>query len=289
MERPVILTADSTCDLSKELAGRYNVTLMPVHITYGETCYNDGEDIHSDDLFKRFNESGELPKTAAVNTAEYIDFFRKLLERGYDVLHIGLGSAISSCYANAVIAKESLEPKDTGRIFLVNSRNLSTGSGLLVIEAAERIAAGMPIEQAAREVSALSENVRASFVLENLRFMAVGGRCSGIAAFGANLLSLKVSIRVDHASGSMAVDKKYRGKMDKVLPQYVDDMLSEQENIDTKRVFITHSGVDDNIINQVRQSIESLVHFDEILVTRAGCTISSHCGPGTLGVLFMTI
>ncbi|MCL2486511.1 MAG: DegV family protein [Oscillospiraceae bacterium] len=293
MPKPVILTADSTCDLGAELTARYNVALIPIHITYGETSYDDGVNILPDELYKRFYDNGELPKTAAINVAEYVDFFTPFITKGFDVVHIGLGGALSCCPANAMIAAGELAEANAadgniGRVYALDSFNLSTGSGMLVIEAAERIAAGMPAERVAGEIGALRGKVQSSFVLETLKFMVAGGRCSSLAAFGANLLGLKPSIRVDNTSGGMGVDKKYRGNMEKVLPEYIADQFNRFKDINPRRAFITHSGVDDGLIRLVREAVESRGVFDEILVTRAGCTISSHCGPGTLGLLFMT-
>ena len=283
MAKTVILCADSTCDLSTELKEKYGVHTYPLHVLVGEKSCSDGVDITPDDIYETYREQGILPKTAAVNTAEYLDFCGKFIEQGNEVVYISLGSALSTSYNNCRLAALEMDG-----LYVVDSCNLSTGSGLLVLEAAERIAAGMSAEQVAEEVRALVGKVQASFVLDTLEFLHKGGRCSALAMFGANLLQLKPGIEVNNENGSMGVGKKYRGSLDKALQQYVQDKLDGRTDIDTKRLFITHSGISEERIAMVKAEVEKYQKFDEILVTRAGCTISSHCGPNTLGILFMT-
>ncbi len=283
MSKKVILTADSTCDLSEELKERFHITVHPLHVVLDDKNYNDGVDLTPDDIYRVYEEKKVLPKTAAVNAAEFIDFFTPYLEQGYEVVHINLGSGLSVTHTNCRMAAAELEG-----VYVVDSCNLSTGSGLLVLEAADRIAAGMSAEQVAREVQALTEKVSASFVLDTLEFLHKGGRCSSLAMMGANLLQLKPCIEVDNTSGKMGVGKKYRGSLDKCLQQYVQDQLIGRTDIRTNRIFITHSGISEERIALVKAEVEKYQTFDEIFVTRAGCTISSHCGPNTLGILFMT-
>lgn len=283
MSKKVILCADSTCDLSAELKERYHVHTYPFHVTLGEDTFSDGIDIVPDDIYRVYNEKHILPKTAAINAAEYTDFFKPFLDEGYEVVHLNLGSGLSVSHTNALLAAEDLEG-----VYVVNSCNLSTGMGLLVLEAADRIAQGMPAKQIAEEVQALAEKVQASFVLDTLEFLHKGGRCSALAMMGANLLQLKPCIEVDNTSGKMGVGKKYRGSLDKALVQYVHDQLEGRDDIRTDRLFITHSGISEERVAMVKAEVEACMKFDEIFVTRAGCTVSSHCGPNTLGVLFMT-
>lgn len=283
MAKKVILSADSTCDLSPELLERYQVQRYPLHVVLNEKTYSDGVDITPDEIYTVYKEQGVLPKTAAVNMAEYIDFFKPFVDDGCEVVHISLGSGLSASYNNCRMAAEELEG-----VYVVDSRNLSTGSGLLVLEAAERIAAGMPAEQVAKEVQALTSKVQASFVIDTLEFLHKGGRCSALAMFGANLLQLKPGIEVNNQDGKMGVGKKYRGSLDKALQQYVQDKLADRTDIRTNRIFITHSGISDERIAMVKNLVAQYIKFDEVLITRAGCTVSSHCGPNTLGILFMT-
>lgn len=283
MSKKVLLTADSTCDLSEELVKRFDVVINPLHVVLDEQSYLDGVDLTPDDIYRVYNEKKLLPKTAAINTAEFVDFFTPYLNEGYEIVHINLGSGLSVTHANCRMAAAELEG-----VYVVDSCNLSTGSGLLVLEAADRIAAGMPAEQVAREVQDLAGKVSASFVLDTLEFLYKGGRCSALAMMGANLLQLKPCIEVDNTSGKMGVGKKYRGSLDKALQQYVHDHLADRTDVCTNRMFITHSGISEERIAMVKAEVEKYQTFDEIFITRAGCTISSHCGPNTLGVLFLT-
>lgn len=282
MAKKVILCADSTCDIGPELKEKYDVHCYPLHVLLDGNNYSDGVDLTPDDIYKVYEEKQVLPKTAAVNMTEYVDFCKPFIDDGCEVVYISLGSGFSTSYNNCRLAAEELDG-----LYVVDSRNLSTGSGLLVLEAAERIAAGMEAKQVAEEVQALADKVRASFVLDTLEFLHKGGRCSALAMFGANLLQLKPGIEVDPEQSSMGVGKKYRGSLDKALQQYVQDKLEGRTDIRQNRIFITHSGISEERIAMVKSLVEQYMDFDEILVTRAGCTVSAHCGPNTLGILFM--
>ncbi len=281
MAKPIILTADSTCDLSAELMERYHVHTYPLHINLDGDTFEDGVNITPDDIYAAYRDKKILPKTAAVNMEEYKEFVAPFIAAGNDVLHISLGSALSTTHNSARLA--ALE---TEGLYVVDSCNLSTGMGHVVLQAADYIAAGLPIEEIVEKLNAFTKKVDASFVLDTLEFLHKGGRCSTVAALGANMLKLKPCIEVNNADGSMAVGKKYRGVLEKVLPEYVADRLAGRDDIDTKRIFITHSGISDERIELVRAAIAEQMAFDEVLVTRAGCTISTHCGPNTLGILY---
>lgn len=283
MSSHIILSADSTCDLGDELRARYNVQYYPFHVILDGQLHADGVDLMPDQIYEVYKEKKILPKTAAINAAEYVEYFKQWVDQGYEVIHLTLGSGLSATYNNCRLAAQELPG-----VYAIDSRNLSTGSGHLVIEAGERIAAGMPAAQIAEEVQALASHVQASFVIDTLEFLYKGGRCSALAMLGANMLQLKPCIEVDNTSGSMNVGKKYRGSLDKALTQYVQDKLEGRTDIRYDRVFITHSGISDERIQLVKKLVEKYADFNEIFVTRAGCTISSHCGPNTLGVLFMT-
>ena len=281
----IILTADSTCDLTPELTKRYNVAgYTPLHIVLGEKSYEDGVNIRPDEIYSNFEATGKLPKTAAVNVGEYVDFFRPYVEAGNEVIHITLGSALSSSYQNCCTAAN-----DIGNVYVVDSCNLSSGSGHLVIEASKMISEGnLSAKEIAERLRKMCSKVYASFVIDKLDYLRAGGRCSTLAMLGANLLRIKPSIFVDNKDGSMTLGKKYRGKLDSVLIQYVDDQLASYDNIRTDKIFITHAGIGDNYVKLVYDYLSGKNMFDEIFITRASCTISSHCGPGTLGILFMT-
>lgn len=278
----VILSADSTCDLTDDLIKRYNVNIQPLHINLDDQYYRDGVDISPDDIYATYQAKGILPKTSAPNPIEYIDHFKQWTDQGYAVVHISLGSGISSSHQNSLLAAEELSD-----VYVIDSGNLSTGMGLLVIEAAERVERGMEAAQVYREINQLKDKVRASFVIDKLTYLYEGGRCSALANISANLLNIKPSIKVDNESGQMTVGKKYRGSLLRVLKHYTDDQLQNEKTINKKRIFITHSGTAEKNIDSVKEMIEQNYDFAEILITRAGCTISSHCGPNTLGVLFM--
>lgn len=283
MSNPVILCADSTCDLSPELIQTLGVHLYPFHIVLDEKTYRDGVDLTTNDIVRIYREKKILPHTAAINVQEYIDFFTPFVNDGYDVVHISLGSGISSSHQNCCLAAAEFD----GRVFAVNSGNLSTGSGHMVLEAAARIQAGLPAAQIAEELRALTSKVSSSFVLDTLEFLHKGGRCSALAMMGANLLKLKPCIRVDNADGTMSVGKKYRGSLEKAFEDYIRDELEGRTDIRLDKIFITHSPIDPTYVERVKELVSSYQNFENIYVTDAGCTITSHCGPGCLGILYM--
>lgn len=283
MADKILLSADSTCDLTKEMMEKYHVKLIPLHIILGEKSYDDSVDITPDEIYKNFEATGTLPKTAAVSVQEYLDIFSPYIQDGYSVIHINLGSAISSSYQNCVYASKQLK-----NIYPIDSCNLSTGTGHLVIEAAEMIKKGMTAAEIANTLKDLTKKCHSSFVVDKLNYLRAGGRCSTLAMLGANLLQLKPCIEVNNQDGSMTVGKKYRGKLDSVLKEYVNEKLDFYHNIKKDRIFITHAGMNEMYVQLVKQELEKRNYFKEIYITRASCTISSHCGPGTLGILFMT-
>ena len=285
MSRPVILCADSTCDLSEALAERNNVRLYPLHVVLEEKTYRDGIDLSTDDIVRIYKEKKVLPHTAAVNVQEYTEFFGAFVNSGCDVVHISLGYGLSSSYQNACLAADEFE----GRVFVVNSGSLSTGSGHLALEAAARIEKGMPAAQIADELNALREKVSASFILDTLEFLYKGGRCSALSMMGANLLKLKPCIRVNTEDGTMSPAKKYRGSLDKCLEEYVRDELEGRDDIRLDKIFVTHSPMDSQeTVDKVVALVKSLHPFENVYVTTAGCAIGAHCGPNCLGVLYMT-
>lgn len=280
MSKHIIISSDSTCDLNQELIDRYQIRILPLGVTLGDTIYRDGVDITPDDIYAYHAKTGQLPKTSAINMTESAEFFAELTKDGSAVIHFTLSSSMSATYNNARVAAEDFED-----VYVVDSKNLSTGNGLLVIAAAEMASRGMGPKEIAEKVSTLADCVDASFVVDNLEYLAKGGRCSAVAAFGANLLQLKPCINVKN--GAMGVGKKYRGKFEKVLIGYVADRLADKDDIDLDRVFVTHAGCDSKIVEDVVEAVKNTLPFKEVFVTRAGCSISSHCGANTLGVLFV--
>ena len=280
MNQKVIISSDSTCDLSPELLERYQIRILPMGISLGDQTYRDGIDITPDDIYAHQEKTGELPKTSAINLMENMDYFEELTKDGSAVVHFTISSSMSSTYNNACAAASSFAD-----VYVVDAKNLSTGSGLLVIAAAEMAQKGMDAGQIAQQVAEMADCVDASFVVDNLEYLAKGGRCSAVAAFGANLLQLKICISVKN--GAMGVTKKYRGKYGKVLLGYVAERLADAEDICLDRVFVTHAGCAPEIVDSVVEEVKKTLPFKEVLVTRAGCTVSSHCGADTLGVLFI--
>ncbi len=285
MENKVVLFADSSIDLTKELCERYDIHTVPIHVVLDDKVYEDGVDITTEEIFEYYYKTKKLPKTAAINVADIVDALKPYVDDGYEVVYISLGSALSSSYRNSCLASEELD----GKVYPVDSSSLSTGAGLLAIEAAERIAKGMSAKQIAEEVTALNQNNHASFVLDTLEFLRAGGRCSALAAFGANMLGLKPSIKVfNEQQGAMGVGKKYRGKFEKIVLDYIDDTLAQYDNIKPDRAFVTYSSMDNDLDKKALEYVKSKGIFKEVFLTRASGTISSHCGPNCIGVLFMT-
>jgi EDD domain protein, DegV family len=280
MSKKIKIIADSTCDISPELTKKYDIEIHPFVVNLGEKSYKDGVDIFTDDILKYYKETGNVSKTAAASPSEYEELFRQWPAEEYDVLFFTISKDFSSAYSNARIAAENFD-----NIYVVESANLSTGILLVVLTAADMIESGMSAKEIAQKLTEIVPKVRASFVIDTLEFLWKGGRCSGIAALGANLLRLKPCIEV--VDGKMSVGKKYRGNIDKVIPQYIKDRLDSTPHVVRRRVFITHTFEKREPVEAaLRQARESGM-FDEVLETQAGCTIYSHCGPNTLGILYI--
>ncbi len=280
MEKKIIIASDSTCDLSAEIIEKYGIRTIPLTVSLGNEHYRDGVDVDPDMIYRHYEKTGELPKTAAVNLTEFDSFFKELTADGSSVVLFTISSDMSSTYNNARLAAMNYED-----VHVVDTRNLSTGGGLLVLAAADMAADGKSAAEIAEICRDTAPRVDASFVVDDLEFLYKGGRCSALAALGANLLSLKPCIGV--VDGKMGVGKKYRGKFSITLKKYIEDQLKYIDEIDTSRIFVTHAGCDDEIVNACVEQVKSLGVFKEVLITRAGCTISSHCGKNTLGVLFI--
>ena len=276
----IVITSDSTTDLGAALIERYNVSIIPLGVTLGDKTYRDGIDITPDDIYEHHRKTGELPKTTAANVGECIDFFRPFAEAGKTVIHFTLSSEMSSTYNNTCLAASEFE-----NVFVVDTRNLSTGGGLLVVAAAEMVNQGLEAKEIVEKIEELKPCVDASFVIDKLDYLHKGGRCSAVAVLGANLLKLKPCIEVKN--GAMGVGKKYRGKYSDVTKEYAIERLGDGSDIDLDRVFVTHAGCDPEIVEGVVETVKNALPFKEVFVTRASCPISAHCGADTLGVLFV--
>ncbi len=279
--KKVRIVADSTCDLSEELIKKYDISIVPLCILLDEKSYYDGLDITPDEIYAWSDEHKATPKTAAISFDKTLEKLKPFMDAGEDIIFFGISSQMSStCKVAELVGEES----DYDRLFVIDSENLSTGIGLQVIRACELAADGMYAEEIVKEINETRGLVRASFVVDTLTFLARGGRCKAITALMANTLKLHPQIVVK--DGKMGVGKKFRGKTGVAINAYVDDLMPAILKADKKRVFITHSGCSEEIISEIKEKLNATGHFEEILITRAGGVISSHCGPATLGVLF---
>ena len=283
MHRPVCITYDSTCDLTPQLLERFRIRTIPLTIQSGEQVFPDDGSYTSADLYDGYRRDGTLPKTSAISPEEFRGFFSAILDEGFDIVHIDISSDLSCTCQNAVMAAQELS--DRGTIHVVDSRQLSTGGGLLALQGAKLRDDGMAASDIAAELRRLAPLSDTSFVLDTLEYMWKGGRCSGVTALGANMLKLKPSLEI--RDGKLVVCKKYRGAMEKVYRQYVTERLADKAVVDDW-AFITHSGeVSEKTLQELTALVRELAPFKEVFITQAGCTVSSHCGPGTLGVLFL--
>ena len=281
MER-VKVFCDSTCDLSQSIYEKYDIGVMPLHVLIDDNEYLDTVDINGKELLDLSENKATLPKSSAVTVSEYIEKFKPYIERGYKIVHINISSKFSTCYQNCCLAAEEL-----GDVYPVDSYNLSTGSGHLAVAAAEMALDGeMTAKEIADKLDEMKKRLDVSFVINKLDNLRKGGRCSALAALGANLLNLKPCIEVH--DGAMGVGKKFRGNLDKVLPQYIASKLKDRTDVQLDRIFVTHSPMDKKLVDMAVEEVKKYQSFKEILVTSAGATVCTHCGKGTLGVLFFT-
>ena len=274
------ILSDSTCDLSRELIEHYNIGIVPLSVIKNGEDFKDGITITPADIFDHVAKGGDLCSTSAVSIGEYVDIFEPYTKDYDGIIHITIGSGFSTCYQSACLAAEEYD-----NVRVVDSRNLSTGQGLVVLKACELAASCDDLDAIANELRAYTEKVESSFLVDKLDYLVKGGRCSSAAALGANLLSLKPCIEVK--DGKMSVGKKYRGNYAKCLANYVKERLEGRDDIDRSTLFITKTVVSDDCYSAVLEAVKTYGNFDTVYETNAGCTISCHCGPGTLGILFV--
>ena len=277
----VKIMSDSTCDLSAELLAQFDVAVLPHPIVRDGELLQDNVTITPDDIYRHYEQTGRLCTTSAPNTYDYEMCWKPWLDEGYEIVHFTISSEMSTAYNQAMLAAE-----ETGHVYPVDSRTLSTGIGLLVLEACDLREQGLSAEKIVAKVREDADKCQASVLVDGIEYLWKGGRCSSVAAIGANILKLKP--RIDVLNGNMLSTKKYRGRTAKCFAAYADDLLKGKDNIRQNRIFITHSGIDPDIIELIRTKInEWQPDIENIYVTRAGGTISCHCGPGTLGILYM--
>ncbi len=277
----IIITSDSTCDLSPELTKQYNVGIIPLTVIKDDKAYLDNVTITPAEIFAHVAAGGDLCSTTAVSIGEYVDFFAPLAQEYDGVLHVNLGSGFSSSYQNACLAAQEFD-----NVVAVDSQNLSTGQGLVVLKACELAQSATSLQELKEKLEAFTEKVETSFLVDKLEFLAKGGRCSSVAALGANLLGLKPCIEVKN--GKMGVTKKYRGKYEKCLATYAQEKLEGRDDLDLNMpLFIVQTKVSDECYTAVKGAVATYGKFDTVYEAVAGCTISCHCGPGTLGIIFV--
>ena len=277
----VKIISDSTCDLSKELLEKYEISIVPLYVVMNDETKRDGLEVTPEDIYSYVDKNGKLPSTSAANIGDYLDVFKYWREQGYEIVNFDISSDFSTKHHNACMAAE-----EVGGVSVVDSRNLSTGQGLSVLHGAEMAQSGNSAKEIYEECTALTSKIEASFVVDSIDYLYKGGRCSALAAFGANLLKLKPCIEVK--DGKMNPGKKYRGNISRVMLNYVEERLRGRDDIDKSRIFITHTKCSEEDVEAVRQKIlEICPDFKEILETTAGCTVTTHCGPNTLGILFI--
>ena len=277
----IIISADSTCDVSAEMREKYGFKILPLYVNLGDDSFKDGEEITPPVIYDYVEKNKQLPKTSAATIPDYISHFSKYVNEGYDVIHFNISSSMSVTHQNARMAAEEVG----GNIYVVDSGNLSTGMALLMLDAYDMKEAGKSAEEIYNEILRRVPLVRASFVPDTLDYLRMGGRCSAVAALGANLLKLHPRIYV--ADGKMGAAEKLRGGIDAVIVQYAKQMLAQNEGkIVPNRVFVTHTKCRPETVEKVMEVVKGAGIFEEIFETDAGCVVTSHCGPGTLGVLF---
>ncbi len=274
------ILSDSTCDLSKEILEKFDIGIIPLTVIKDDVSFLDNVTITPAEIFAHVAAGGALCSTTAVSIGEYEDFFAPYAKEYDGVIHINLGSGFSSSHQNACLAAESFE-----NVRVIDSRNLSSGQGLVALEAARLAKDATDLDALKAELDAFTQKVDASFLIDKLNYLVKGGRCSSAAALGANLLNLKPCVEV--RDNKMVVGKKYRGAFIKSLPAYVKDRLDGHDDLRPGHIFITETVVSDEEHAAVRAAVETYGNFETIYETTAGCTISCHCGPGTLGILYV--
>lgn len=276
------ILADSTCDLSKDILKKYDIDILPLNITLGDSTLKDGYDITPDEIYQWSDQVGQTPKTAAPTIGEAIEFIQPYVNEDRNIIFFGISEAMSATCNVMRLAAENLNYK---KLYVIDSKNLSTGIGLQVVRAAEYAERGCSVDEILKDNIKINGKVRSSFVVDTLTYLYRGGRCNAVTALLANTLKLKPEIVV--TDGKMDVGKKYRGNLKSVILKYITDRREELLAAEPDRVFITHSGCPEEVVNEAAEYLKNLHVFNEILVTRAGGVISSHCGPNTLGVLYI--
>ena len=277
----IMITTDSSCDIPKEVLSKRGIMHIGINVTLGSNEYTDGENITPNDIFEYVKINKKLPKTAALSEDQYTRFFKDALKQADKIIHIGLGSKISSQYDHSIQAAATFG----GKVRVIDSASLSSGVGLLVLAADDLVKEGKDFDEIIDIISKRAQKIQASFIIQDVEFLYRGGRCSGMALLGANLLKIKPRIQL--IDGKMVPYGKPRGKMEAVLRQYVDNVLEEFNTPDTTRCFIVHTYLEPNIVAEIVDYVKSKNIFKDVIEAYAGATITSHAGKGTLGLMYI--
>ena len=275
------ITTDSTCDLGNQVAKR-GIGIMPLSVILGTHSYRDGVDIVPQDIFSYVEKTGELPKTAAPSIADFEEFFKKYVDEGKTVIHYNISEKSSSSHQYAKEAAKKFKHK----VYVVDSKALSSGQGLMVLKACDLRDRGESVKDIVEKTSALAPKINTSFVPDRLDYLYKGGRCSRMTMYGANLL--KIHPLIEMKDGQLYAGKKYRGSMEKCISSYIADLKEQYPAYDRTRAFITHSSAEESMVAVAKQKVQELFDFEEVIETVAGSVITGHCGKNTLGVLFIS-
>lgn len=276
------LITDSTSDLSEEIIKKYDIAVVPLYVVFGEESYRDGVDITTAELYEKVDAVKMLPKTSAPTPVDFWTIFRGYIDAGKDIVYIGLSSQMSSTIQNARLAAAEFPE---GRIEVIDSANLSTGIGLLVLKAADLAGQGAGVREIAEKVKEYVPRVKTRFIINTLDYLYKGGRCTALESFVGGLFKIKPVVTVKE--GKMTLEEKIRGKREKALANMLENALLDNERMDEDRIFITHSQSTEDA-EYLRKELQSRLKVKEVLVTDAGCVISSHCGPNTVGILYIS-
>lgn len=283
MSKKIIITTDSSCDLSKELIIEHDIRVIPLHVNFEDKEYRDGVDIDLTNMFAKVEITGKLPKTSAVAPGEFVEFFKKILEEepDADIIYTGIGSNLSTTFQSACLAKEIL---DTDRIHLIDSKNLSTGIGLVLLKASIYRSLGWNIEKVVRKLNLLIPRVKVQFVIKTLDYLRKGGRCKTLTFIIGSLLKIRPMIAV--REGKLVVGRKVIGPMRKACLDMMKIFDRDIEKIDPEFVFITHCSAEESI-DTLKAEVDKHNFVENLYITQAGCTIGTHCGPGCIGILYI--
>ena len=276
--RKIKFVTDSTADMPQSLIDQFDIQIVPLHVLLGEVDHLDDGSLKNEDLAKFADETGILPKSAAVNEFQFTEVFTKWIDKDFDIFCLTVSSVLSATYQAAVTAAQNF---DAGRISVVDSQNVSTGSAILLLEACDMAETGATLQEITDYVLSLRDKVHLRFVVDTLKYLYMGGRCSKLASIMGSSLKIKPILEVK--DGKIVPGDKLRGS--NYINKYYDYVMQNIETIDPKRIFVTHcmfAGAD-----EIKKRLEEDFGFKNVYITDTSATISTHCGPGTLGILFL--